>query len=191
MLVAGGGATARLYIEGGQKVTGTMTDEDLDWLGIHATRLNGHLLRTIFMDIAHPRIIENYAHKLRNWVEPVVVGTGWKPGWSTDYDCVILARDYKAHLIINLTDLYYVYNKDPDKYKNARPLKNISWQELQALIGTKWSPGFSTPFDPVAAKLAKDMGLTLITTSGNDFKNLEDIIEGRKFKGTVVAPKKA
>lgn len=191
MLVTGGGATARLYIDGGKSVVGDMTDEDLDWLGIHATRLNGHLLRTIFMDIAHPRIIENYDHKLRNWREPVVVGTGWKPGWSTDYDCVILARDYKASLIVNLTDLFYVYDKDPNSHKNAKPLKNLDWDELQKLIGTKWTPGFSTPFDPIAAQLAKDLALTVITTSGTDFENLDNIIEGRQFKGTVVAPKQA
>lgn len=187
MLVTGGGTTARHYIEAGKKVVGDIIDEDLDWLAIHVTRLNGHLLRTILMDIAHPRIVENYDHKLKNWVEPVVIGTGWKPGWSTDYDCVILARDYKSNFMINLTDLYWVYNKDPNKYKNARPIKKMTWEELQRLIGTKWIPGFSTPFDPIAAKLARKLKLTVISTNGHDFKNLENIIEGRKFKGTVIA----
>ena len=59
-LVAGGGTAARHYRDAGKAVIGDMSDEDLDWLGIHATRLNAHLLRTIFEDIAHPRIIENY-----------------------------------------------------------------------------------------------------------------------------------
>jgi uridylate kinase len=31
--------------------------------------------------------------KLYNW-KVSVIGAGWKPGWSTDYDAVILARDY-------------------------------------------------------------------------------------------------
>src|SRR3972149_9072538 len=137
-LVAGGGATARRYIEGGSTVIGNLTEEDLYWLVIHSTRLNAHLLRTIFMDIAHPRTIENYRRKLINWREPVVIGAGWKPGWSTDYDAVILARDYNARLILNLSDIDWVYDKDPNKYKDAKPIKRMTWTQMQDLIGTKW-----------------------------------------------------
>ena len=35
-----------------------VTDEDKDWIGIHATRLNAHLLRTIFRDVADPVVID-------------------------------------------------------------------------------------------------------------------------------------
>src|SRR5688572_25176331 len=54
-LVIGGGSTARHYRDAGKDVVGhDLTFWDLDWLGIHATRLNAHLVRTIFQDIAHP-----------------------------------------------------------------------------------------------------------------------------------------
>ena len=83
-LVIGGGSTARHYIDAGKEVVGhELTTEDLDWLGIHSTRLNAHLVRTIFQDIAHPQIIEHYEF-IRKAEEPVVVASGWKPGWSTD-----------------------------------------------------------------------------------------------------------
>src|SRR5689334_7486262 len=60
-LVAGGGRLARAYRDAGAEVTGhELTEEDLDWLGIHSTRLNAHLLRTIFRDIAHPVILDNF-----------------------------------------------------------------------------------------------------------------------------------
>ncbi len=187
-LVAGGGATARGYIDAGSAVIGNLTEEDLDWLGIHSTRLNAHLLRTVFMDIAHPRTVENYSRRLINWREPVVIGAGWKPGWSTDYDAVILARDYKARLIINLSDIDWVYDKDPNKYSHAKPIKRMTWTQLQDLIGTKWMPGFKAPFDPMAVKLANQIGITAVITNGNDFDNLEKIMEGDVFKGTVVMP---
>src|SRR5213082_2218427 len=78
-LVIGGGATARHYAEAGREVLGhELTHEDLDWLGIHSTRLNAHLLRTIFQDIAHPNIIKHY-DIIRKATEPVVVAAGWKP----------------------------------------------------------------------------------------------------------------
>lgn len=192
-LVAGGGKIARHYRDAAKGTIGTLTNEDLDWLAIHATRLNAHLLRTIFYDIAHPRIIENYDKKLKNWKEPVVIGAGWKPGWSTDYDAVILARDYGAKTIINLSNIYYVFDKDPKKYKDAKPIEKTTWEEMEKMMeklldGGKWVPGLSAPFDPIATKLAKQLNLTVIITSGNDFKNLANILEGKSFKGTVITP---
>lgn len=187
-LIAGGGKIARLYRDAGKEVIGTMTNEDLDWLAIHVTRTNGHLLRTIFQDIAHPRIVENYDKKLVNWREPVVIGAGWKPGWSTDYDAVVLAKDYGAHIIINMSNIDWVYDKDPVKYKEAKPIKKITWDELEGLVGDTWTPGLNVPFDPIATKLAKKHNLTVVITNGNNFENLENIIEGNSFKGTIVLP---
>lgn len=187
-IVSGGGQTARHYRDAGSKVIGDISDEDLDWLGIHATRLNAHLLRTIFQDIAHPRIIENYDKRLIRWKEPVVIGAGWKPGWSTDYDAVILARDYGANVIINLSNIDWVYDKDPKKHKEAKPIKKLTWEELEKIVGTKWKPGINAPFDPVAAQEAKELGLTVIVASGKNFRNIERIIEGDTFKGTVIMP---
>ena len=187
-IVAGGGKTARHYRDAGKAVVGSMSNEDLDWLGIHSTRLNAHLLRTIFSDIAHPRIIENYNKKLSNWREPVVVGSGWKPGWSTDYDTVILAHDYKAKVIINLSNIDYVYDKDPKKFKDAQIIEKLTWVELEKIVGDKWTPGLNSPFDPIALQLAKKFKLTAIVANGYNFKNLERIINGESFIGTVVRP---
>lgn len=187
-LVSGGGKTARQYRDGGRSVIGTMSNEDLDWLGIHASRLNGHLLRTIFQDTAHPRIIENYDKKLRNWKESVVIGAGWKPGWSTDYDAVILAKDYGANLIINLSNIDWIYDKDPAKYPDAKIIKKMTWTDLEKLVGTKWEPGTNAPFDPVATQLAKKLELTVIVTNGDNLHNVEKIVEGYEFTGTVIMP---
>ncbi len=187
-LVAGGGTTARHYIDAGREVIKKITPEDLDWLGIHATHLNAHLLRTIFRDISHPRIVENYDRKITDLKEPVVIGGGWKPGWSTDYDAVVLAQDYGANLIINLSNIYWVYDKDPRKYKNATKIEKTTWDFYETLVGDKWVPGLSAPFDPVAAQLAKRLNLTTIITKGDDFRNLQRILDGESFKGTVIRP---
>jgi uridylate kinase len=187
-LVSGGGKTAREYRDAGKAVIGSMSDEDLDWLGVHATRMNGHLLRTIFSDIAHPRIIENYNRKLNDWKEKLVIGAGWKPGWSSDYDAVLLARDYGGHLLINLSNIDWIYDKDPRTNPDAKPIKKLTWEECQKLVGTKWTPGLNAPFDPIAAQLAQKLNLTAIVTNGKDFDNLENIIEGKTFNGTVIAP---
>lgn len=187
-LVAGGGRTARHYRDAGKAVVGDMTDEDLDWLGIHATHLNGHLLRTIFQDISNPRIVQNYDKKLSDWKEPIAIAAGWKPGWSTDYCAVKLAEDYGANLVINLSNIDWVYTKDPRVHPDAQPIKKLTWSAMEELVGTKWIPGMNAPFDPIAAQLAKKLDLTVIVTNGNDFKNFENILEFESFKGTVITP---
>ena len=87
LLVVGGGSIMRFYRDAATFITKGISDDDLDWLAIHITRVNAHLFRTMFYDIAHPRIIENYDHKLVGWTQSLAIGAGWKPGWSTDYSC--------------------------------------------------------------------------------------------------------
>src|SRR3990167_8675976 len=45
-IVVGGGAPSRIYRDAGLAVIDQVTNDDLDWLGVHATRLNAHLIRT-------------------------------------------------------------------------------------------------------------------------------------------------
>lgn len=186
MLIAGGGGVCREYRDAGKAIIHNMHDDDLDWLGIHATRLNGHLLRTIFKDIAHHRMIENYAHKLENWTEPIVIGAGWKPGHSSDYCATYLAREYGAKTLINLSNVDYVYDKDPKVDPSAIPLKDIAWSQMEEMLGTKWIPGLNAPFDPIACKLAKEHGLAVVVANGRHLINLENILSGKSFKGTVI-----
>jgi uridylate kinase len=110
------------------------------------------------------------------------------PGWSTDYDAVILARDHKAKVIINMSNIDYVFDKDPAKFKEAKPLKNITWDAMEELVGNKWTPGHNAPFDPIATKLAKSLKLTIAIANGKDMENIKKIIDGKEFKGTVISP---
>lgn len=187
-IVAGGGATCRHYQQAASIICGKkITDKDLDWLGVHSTRLNGHLLRTIFRDIAYRYLIKHYDLIDKKALDyKVVIGVGWQPGFSTDYDAVLLAQDYGLKLLINMSDTDYIYDKDPDKFPEAKPLKKISWDRVIKMMGKKWTPGLNTPFDPIAAQLAKKIKLRVINCDGRDLENLDNIIEGKKFKGTVI-----
>lgn len=186
-IVVGGGATARHYIEEAKNIVGNITDWDLDYLGIHATRLNAHLIRTIFQDVAYPRIVANYDKRIENLRQPLVVAAGWKPGFSTDYCAVILGRDYNANTIINMSNISQVYDKDPKKFPDAQPLHKITWDDFSKLVGNKWNPGSNLPFDPMATKLSKDLGITVYVV-GKGLDNLDKILEGRDFLGTVISP---
>lgn len=189
-IVVGGGQIARHYRDGATGVAGKITNEDLDWLAIHATRLNAHLVRTIFQDIAYPRIIQNYDRKIERFDNPLVIAAGWKPGWSTDYDAVLLTKDYGVKTIINLSNITMVYDKDPKKFKDALPIEKMSWEYYRTLIPDKWVPCLSTPFDPIASNLAQKLGLTVIILKGDDFLNLEKVFSQKKFVGTIISPLK-
>lgn len=185
-LVAGGGKLARDYRDAGAEVIKhELTADDLDWLGIHSTRLNAHLLRTIFRDIAHPIILDNY-ETIRKPVEPVVVGAGWKPGASTDHDAILICEDYNVRKVINLSNIDQVFDKDPNKNKNAKPIDKIKWADFRKLVGDKWIPGMNAPFDPIAAKKAEELGVKVIVLNGNNFENLEKCFRGEDFLGTVI-----
>ena len=185
-LVVGGGGTARHYRDAGRNVLGReLSNDDLDWLGIHATRLNAHLIRTIFRDIAHAHIIEHY-DIIRKVEEPIVVASGWKPGWSTDYDAILLCEDYGVSEVVNLSNIDQVFDKDPQKFKDAKPISKISWKNFRKLVGDKWTPGLNAPFDPVAAKKAEELGIKVVVLNGNNFENIEKYFQGKKFLGTVI-----
>lgn len=185
-LVVGGGATARHYRDGGRDVVGhELTPDDLDWLGIHATRLNAHLIRTIFQDIAHPQLVNEYDIILKA-NEPVIVAAGWKPGWSTDFCATLLCDDYHINTIINLSNTPQVYNKDPNKYTDAKPKTKMNWKAFRKLVGEEWTPGMHAPFDPVAAKKAEELKIKVVCLLGSDLDNLSNYLDGRHFVGTVI-----
>lgn len=185
-LVAGGGTTARSYRDAGKAVLEhELTNEDLDWIGLHATRLNAQLIKTIFRDIAHPHIIKNY-DIIRKVKEPVVLAAGWKPGWSTDYCATLLCEDYEVDTIINISNITQVYDKDPNQYNDAKPIEKMSWKDFRKMVGDKWIPGMHAPFDPIAAKKAQALGTKVIVLSGNNFDNIKKYFRGEKFVGTTI-----
>lgn len=184
VIVCGGGTICRGYQRAASKI-GKMTAEDLDWIGIHATHLNGHFMQLLFGDKAHPDVLTDPTEPIRV-SRPIVVGAGWKPGRSSDHVAVLLAERFGADTLINLTDIDYVYDSDPRKDKAAKPVKNISWNDYRKMFGTKWVPGLNSPFDPIAAGLAQKLGLKVLIVNGRKLKNLEAVLDGKKFAGTLI-----
>ncbi len=185
ILIAGGGRTARYYQEAAQSVAG-INKEDLDWMGIHATRINAQLLRTIFQKYAKPKVIKN-PDEPADFKEKILVAAGWKPGFSTDYDAVLLAKQFKVKKIINLSNIDYVYDKDPRQHSDAKPFKEMSWKEFRKLVGNKWNPGLNAPFDPIASKEAEKLKLCVAIINGRNLAELRKAINGEKFEGTTIS----
>ncbi len=183
-LVAGGGMTARAYIKAALAIA-PISPADRDWVGIGATRLNAQLLRASFGQLAHSEIIIDPTKKI-DTKKPLVIASGYKPGWSTDYDAVLMAENNKIRTVINLSNIDYAYDKDPRRFKDAKKLETVSWSAFRKIVGNRWLPGLNAPFDPIASREAAKSGLKVIILNGRNLKNLGACLDGGKFKGTVI-----
>ncbi|MDP6599817.1 MAG: UMP kinase [Candidatus Woesearchaeota archaeon] len=182
VIYCGGGKLARNFQKSAAKYK--FNNEGLDWLGIYATRINADFIKKLFGNIAEDIIIKNPTKKIK-FNKKIILAGGWKPGWSTDYDAVLLAKNLKVKTIINMSNINYVYDKDPKKFKGAKKIKNISWREFRKITGNKWKAGLNMPFDPVAAKEADKLRLKVVII-GNNLRNFENLLNDRKFEGTII-----
>jgi uridylate kinase len=187
VIICGGGGVNRMYNSALKEIISPAmpSDEDLDLLGISVTRMNAYFVKLIFGDLAYENVIDNPTQKIKT-DKRIMLGCGWKPGCSTDKDAVLIADNLDADVVINLTDIDYVYTKDPRQFSDAQKIENMSWKDLRKIIGDKWTPKLRGPFDPSAAKLAEENKLKVIIAKGTDLANLRNIIEGKSFKGTTI-----
>jgi len=185
-IITGGGKTARRYQEAAEHVRGGLSRHDVDWLGIHSTRLNAHLMRALFLEEAQERIVKNPTRAIRG-NHPVIIGAGWKPGWSTDYCAVMAAKKLGAKKLINLSNIDYVYTADPKKDPSATKIEKISWPDFRQLIPKDWDPGLSSPFDPVAAREAEALKLEVAIMNGKNLSEFEHYLDGQPFAGTIIS----
>ena len=182
-ILVGGGKICRNYqkalLEFGAK------SADRDWMGINVSKLNAEIVRQLFSGYSYEKIITDPNKKVKT-NKNIIVGAGWKPGWSTDYDAVLMAKNNKADTIINLTNIDYVYDKNPSQFSDAKPLKEIDWKSFKHIVGDKWTPGLSMPFDPKASKLAERFKLKVAIINGKYLERLEDFLNNKPFVGTII-----
>lgn len=200
IFVAGGGAPARLYqnaykavaasFDEKQKNLCALESEDslnqaCDWIGITATRLNAQLLKTVFGPLCQQELVIDPT-KVCDFTGRILVAAGWKPGFSTDNDAVLLAERFNADTVLNLSNIEKVYTDDPRKNPDAKPIDNISWADFRAMVGDEWVPGKNCPFDPIASKKAQELGLTVICASGKNIENIRAILDAKDYEGTTI-----
>ncbi len=183
VIICGGGSIARKYQKALTEINGD-NPESQDWIGISATHLNAFLMKYVFNGYVEPDIIIDPTKEIQFNKKVIIVG-GWKPGWSTDYDAVLLAKNIGAETVINMSNIDYVYEEDPKKNPDSKPLKEISWQDFRKLVGDTWSPGLNMPFDPIAAKEAEKNRLNVIII-GKNLDNLKKVLNQEKFEGTLI-----
>ena len=103
-------------------------------------------------------------------------GTG-KPFFSTDTGAALRAKDCKADMIIKLTNVNGVYDKDPNKYEDALMYDEVTFDEvIERELGV---------MDLSAMEICRDNNIEIVVTNIDNDTALKDIIQGKKV-GTRV-----
>ena len=188
ILVVGGGGPARIYQKAFRDVSdsaaGSATDA-ADWIGIMATRLNAQLVKASFGELCRESVVTDPT-AANEFTGRILVAAGWKPGFSTDNDAVLLAEKFGGDTVVNLSNIEKVYTDDPRKNPDAKPLDEISWADFRKMVGDEWVPGKNCPFDPIASKKASELGLKVICAGGKNLDNVRAILEGKNYIGTTI-----
>ena len=103
-------------------------------------------------------------------------GTG-KPFFSTDTGAALRAIDIGANVIVKLTNVDGVYDKDPNKYDDAVKYEKVSYDEvLEKQLGI---------MDFEAIEMCRDNNISIVVTDINNDDCLIDVLNNGN-KGTRV-----
>ena len=168
-----------------------MDRETADYTGMLATVMNSLVLKDTFTRIGcqvynqtglSVKTIDDIdANKSRQAIEEgkIVIfggGTG-KPFFSTDTGASLRAIDIGANVIVKLTNVDGVYDKDPNKYSDAIRYERVSYDEvLDKKLGI---------MDFEAIEMCRDNNISIVVTNINNDDCLIDVYNNGN-KGTKV-----
>ena len=168
-----------------------MNRERADYIGMMATLMNSLALKDVFISLGVDvynqsglsiSIMDDIDDdKIQNaFKENKIVifggGTG-KPFFSTDTGAALRAKDSKADMIIKLTNVDGVYDKDPNKYDDAVMYNEVTFDEvLEKELGV---------MDLSAMEICKNNNIEIVVTNIDNESALKDIINEKKV-GTRV-----
>ena len=184
IIVTGGGSTARTYINALKK--DDIDSKTIAYIGIFTTKLNAKLVAAI-LNLQHIPSTEKELKQMAQKEKLIVTGAlGFHPNMTSDGTAAEAAMHLKADLLINITNVPGLFNKDPNKFKNAKQIPKISFKEFYKITKKiKFKAGQHFVLDQSAAGIIYKARIpTAIVTK--DIKNLENLIQGRNFKGTLI-----
>ena len=192
VIICGGGLIARKYIDA---VREFQENEALcDTYGIDISRLNSRLMIAALKDLAYPQVpcsLEDLSVALL--LKKVAVLGGIQPGQSTTSVALQVGEFIKADEILILTDVDGIYDKDPNKFSDAKLIKRANYEDLKRLFidsdtKNQSAAGEYRIFDAVSLQILKRSDLKLRILSGKDLSSFKNYWSGNEaIKGTIVS----
>ncbi len=183
-VVVGGGQTARRAIK--EARARGENEAKCDYAGIEGSRYNAAIVaQAMGIDSRIPETVMEAGELLEK--NGIVIMGGTEPGKSTDGVAVLLAEYADADMVLKVTDVKGIYDKDPNKFKDAKMFTELPVATLDKMVmGLSQAAGKYELFDIVAVKMMERSGIKCIVLDGHDLKNMEAAVEGKKFVGTVI-----
>ncbi len=182
-IVCGGGHIARIFTKEFKKLG--LSESEAHVLGIFATHLNASLIKFMLGEEATLYLGDPRKAK---WKSRIIVSGGYLPGWNTDVCAAYSAKALKADLLVNISNVKGIYDKDPRKYKKAKLIKEMTWREfMEKFSDVKMRPGTNFIWHPLAALICSK-SKTRVVFIGKNIKNFEKLLSSKKFVGTVIHP---
>ncbi len=185
IIVTGGGKLARQLIKVGIELKVNHTFQDV--LGVEASRIHAMLFIGALSDIAYRDVPRSF-NEVRTAIssDKIIVLGGLQPGQSTNAVASLIAEFWDADLIVNLSDVDKVYDKDPDKHPDAKAYDKLSIDDFyNIIVKQEESPGRYPLYDRVGAEILKRSRLKIVFLNGRKPENIEKAIKGENV-GTIV-----
>jgi len=183
MIVCGGGKVAREYIKG---LPNGLTEGERDYMGIAATWLNAQLLTYYFKGHCSP-VLPSTVKKLTEHLQTYDIGIsgGFLTAIKTDEDAAILADLYGSPILVNVTNVDGIYDKDPKQYSDAKKYSELTYNQFYEILSPlSLNAGSNAPFTLIAAKICERTNIRIIVLEKNVDK-IKQAING-KIVGTVI-----
>jgi uridylate kinase len=178
--VTGGGWIARQYIEAGRQFGAD--EEELDLIGIAATRMNAQLL--IAALAKHTEVPVRPMASVEATVES---SDGYRIAVMGGFVGVELAIRSKATRFINATNVDGVYSADPNLVATAEMYEEVSIDALIKMMGVEWKmAGAKTVIDGPALKLIREKRVPTFVVNGKNLPELAKALNGQPFHGTRI-----
>lgn len=185
VIVVGGGKLARKLIKVSNEIGGNFTYQDL--IGVEASRIHALLFIAALKHYAYPKVPRSFEEALMALsVDKIVVTGGLQPGQSTNAVSSLLAEAWESDILINLSDVEKVYDKDPDIYPDAKAFDNLSMDEFYSIIvKQEEQPGKYALFDKVGCEILKRSKKKIVFVKGDNPENILKVINNEPI-GTVI-----
>ncbi|MDR1820352.1 MAG: UMP kinase [Methanobrevibacter sp.] len=185
-IVIGGGVFAREYIKIARDLG--VNEAQCDDIGIDVTRLNARLLILTLGEYAYPEVPHTFQEALK-FVSSgkIVVMGGTEPAHSTDAVGAILTEFVNGDLFVDLTSVDGMYDKDPNKFDDAKLIEEISADEMLNFIKDKDIKAGTYEFmDMTAIQMIKRSSFQAVIANGYYPKNLIKAVKGEKVGTRII-----
>lgn len=185
-IVVGGGKPARDYIGIARGLEAS--EAACDDIGIDVTRLNAKLLIMALGKDVYPKVAKNFHEALEFSISgKIVVMGGTEPAHSTDAVGSILAEFVGADLMINATSVDGLYDKDPNKFEDAKKFDEITPSKMLTILSSKENKAGTYEFlDMTAIQIIKRSNIKTLIVNGENPENLQKAVLGNI--GTSIVP---